>query len=147
MQINTSNLHSHLMSTEKNKQAKIAEFASELEKQLINTIKTQKPQEPKKDPEVVEFLEKLTSYGAVSYLQQLNIEKIEKLLEEKREELKKSLALDENTTPPLEGINRENALASLEDIMSAYAKELMRRMEAKEQLEDEKKSPMTLLLS
>ena len=147
MQINTLNLHSHLTSTEKNKQAKITEFASELEKQLINTIKTQKPQEPERDPAVVEFLEELTSYGAVFYLQQLNFEKIEKLLEEKREELKKSLALDENAHPPLEGPNRVNALASLEDMMSAYAKELMQRMEAKEELENRKKSPITFLLS
>jgi len=68
-------------------------------------------------------------------------------LEEKREELKKSLGLDENAIPPLEGSDRKDALASLEDMMSAYAKELMERMEAKAELEDRKKSPIAFLLS
>ncbi len=144
MQIDSLNLNIQFTSNEKNIQAKVTEFASELEKQLINTIK---PEEPKRDPAVVDFLEKLTSYGAASYLQQLNFEKIEKLLEEKREELKKSLGLDENSIPPLEGTDRKNALASLEDMMSAYAKELMERMEAKAELEERKKSPIAFLLS
>lgn len=147
MQVNSLNLQAQLTSTDKNAQAKITEFASELEKQLINTIKSKKAEEPKRDPEVVSFLEKLTSHGAVSYLQQLNLEKIEKLLEEKREELKKSLGLDENAVSPLEGVDRENALASLEEMLSAYAKELMERMEAKEELEGRKKSPLASLLS
>ena len=147
MQINSVNLNTQLTSGEKNTQAKITEFASELEKQLINTIKTQKPEEPKRDEEVVAFLEQLTSYGAVSYVQQLNLEKIEKLLEEKREQLKESLGLGEGTNPPLEGSARDNALASLEDIMSDYAKELMQRLEAKAELEDKSKSPLASLLS
>ncbi len=150
MQINSVNLNTQSFSDEKITKAKITEFASELEKQLINTIKTQKPEEPKRDEEVVAFLEQLTSQGAVSYIQQLNLEKIEKLLEEKREKLKESLGLHENANPPLEGKARENALASLEEMMSAYAKELNERMAAKSELEDNQEktnSPLSSLLS
>ncbi|WP_024954543.1 hypothetical protein [Sulfurospirillum arcachonense] len=147
MQVNNTTLTSELSIFQQNTQANITQTNNEFEKQLINAIKTQKPEEPEKDEAVETFKEQLTSQGALKYIQNFNLEKIEKLLEEKRETLKATLGLDEATQPPLEGDARDSALATLDTMMSDYAKELQERMAAQTQLENNTKSPLSSLLS
>lgn len=143
----TQQVMTQTLTTIQQTKAKTEEFATELERQLINSIKSQLPEAESVNEEVEVFREKLTSMGAVAFFQHFNMEKIEKMLEEKREELEAALGLDETTEPPLEGKERENALGALEEMMEAYAKQIKEQMAARKELEKEGSSPLQSLLA
>jgi len=103
-------------------------FSAELERQLMQTIKGQAPEKKEeKDPEVQAFKEQLTSMGAVAFFQHFNMEKIEKLLEEKRKELEAAFNVE-----ALGEKERASALVKIEELLEQYAKELQERLNAKQ---------------
>ncbi|MBE0496113.1 MAG: hypothetical protein IBX45_06855 [Campylobacterales bacterium] len=140
MKVEQNQLVQSLTPSKQDSDAKSDAFSAELERQLMQAIKGQSPVKKEEDPEVVAFKERLTSLGATAFFQQFNMEKIEKLIEEKREALKESFNVD-----GLEGKERVEALAKIEEILQEFAKELQERLAAKQELE-EKKSPLASLL-
>lgn len=117
-------------------QTSTTEFATELQRKLMEEIQTQKPQEEvQTTSDVEEFKRELTSMGALQFLQSFNFEKIEALMEKKKEELMESLGLSESTQPPLTGEALSSALKTLEEALSAYQEELMRSLKAEDALE------------
>lgn len=150
MKVEQSEYFQSLLQSKQTTQPKTDDFYAELERQTINTIKTQydakNPQEESTNPAAEAFRQELTSMGAVAFFYNFNMEKIEELIEEKKQELKASLGLDEGANPPLEGQERAQALAHLEQMLESYTKQLREQMEAKSVLEG-KKSPLDLLIS
>lgn len=145
MRVSNSEIAQTLITAAKNAQPKTDEFAAQLEKEMLNNIKSQKGDVEKEVSEVDLFKERLSNLGAVLFYQQFNLEKIEKLIEEKRKEFEKALGLDEGTIPPLEGEERVKALNILEEMLKSFMEQLKDEMEAKAQLEDNK-SPLNSLL-
>lgn len=82
------------------------------------------------DAAMAAFKEALSSKGALQFYQDYNNEKIEKMIEAKKAELTEKLGLGDDAQPPLVGQDRENALASLDQMMSDYRKELMEKLSA-----------------
>jgi len=141
MTVEESRFVQSLVNVKKNVKPKSDEFSAELERQLMQTIKSQAPAPEAEDPEITAFKEQLTSMGAAALFQHFNMEKIEKLLEEKRKELEKAFDVEN-----LGGEEKAKALASIESILQDYAKELQERLAAKRELEDQK-SPLASLLN
>lgn len=113
-----------------------AEFESELQRQLMDNLKSQNiEKEVQTDAAVEEFKRELSSMGAISFLQSFNLEKIEELMEKKKEELMESLGLSDKTQPPLSGEERTTALKTLEDLLADYKKELLEKTQAENKLE------------
>ncbi|MDD3325054.1 MAG: hypothetical protein PHN38_08070 [Sulfurospirillaceae bacterium] len=108
-------------------------FQTELQEQSVkmDTAVAKEDEKTKTTKYIDSFKDELTTLGASAFVQKLNLEKIEKLIEDKRSELVKSLGLDENTNPPLSEEDRKTALATLEKMLSEYAKELQARMQIK----------------
>lgn len=80
------------------------------------------------DQQIASFFDKVRAAGgALSYIQQLNMEKIEKLIEEKRKELEEKMGL--NAEPPLSPEKLEAAVAAIEDMLDAYKEDLLESME------------------
>lgn len=87
--------------------------------------------------EVDEFFKKMKEAGgALKYVVQSNMEKINKILEEKEKELKDKLGL--NSKPPLEG----EALKSAQDALQAAMKDATKQLmdELNERLKQDKKA-------
>lgn len=80
------------------------------------------------------FFAKLDKLGAAGYIAEMNKEKIEKLLEEKRRELEAQYGL--NAEPPLEGEALSNAMKAVADAMEDYRKQLMEQFKNKKEIED-----------
>lgn len=113
-----------------------AAFESELQRQLMDNLKSQNlEKEVQTDAAVEDFKRELSSVGALGFLQSFNLEKIEKLIEKKREELMESLGLSDKTQPPLSTQDRESALKTLEDLLADYKKELLEKAQAEDKLE------------
>ena len=113
-----------------------AAFESELQRQLMDNLKSQNlEKEVQTDAAVEDFKRELSSVGALWFLQSFNLEKIEKLIEKKREELMESLGLSDKTQPPLSTQDRESALKTLEDLLADYKKELLEKAQAEDKLE------------
>ena len=74
--------------------------------------------EEKTDPAVAKFLEELRSKGAVAFLAEFNMEKIEKKVEEFRQKLLKEM-----------GDSPEN-MAKIEELVSQFKKQLMEELQA-----------------
>lgn len=117
-------------------QTSATEFATELQRKLMEDIQTQKAQdEIQTNSDVEEFKRELTSMGALQFLQSYNFEKIEALMDKKKEELMESLGLSETTQPPLTGEALSAALDTLEEALRAYQEELMQSLHAEDTLE------------
>jgi len=113
-----------------------ADFKAELQRQLIENLQSQKKVEDvQSDAALEEFKQKLTSMGALGFLQSYNLEKIEALMEKKKAELMESLGLSESTQPPLSAQERKSALETLDDLLADYRKELLEKMQAEDKLE------------
>jgi hypothetical protein len=134
MQVNNIDSSSVLQPSSSKKRGK-NDFQNEIEKQLLSMLEKQKPEE-KSTQDVEQFRKDLKSYGALAFVQKLNLEKIEKLIEQKRESLKKDLGLDDSTQPPLEGQDRLDALETLNALLEDYVKQLQDQMQAKKELEN-----------
>lgn len=149
MIVGQSELAQSLIQTVKHVAPKTDEFSAQLEREMLNTLKTQKEEEQPKNKltleEVDAFKKRLLSMGAVAFLQHQNMEKIEKLLEEKRKELEGLLRLNEDANPPLSKEERALASMQLEEMLKDFSKELQEQMGAKTLLEKEK-SPLNSLL-
>jgi len=87
--------------------------------------------------DVEAFLSGLKEKGALAFYQDYNAEKIEKLMEEKKEELTEKLGLSDTAEPPLTGTDREEALANLQDSLDAYRKQLQEKMQAEDKLDQQ----------
>lgn len=101
--------------------------------------------EQKTDSEVEQFLKELSEKGAAAFLQKLNNEKIEKMIEKKRAELEEKYGL--NANPPLEGEAKKDAIEALNKELEEYIKELHDKLNKKAKLEKTKKLTLNDLLS
>lgn len=104
-------------------------FATELQRELIDTLKAKPTEEQTQtDASLEEFKRQLSSMGALNFLQNFNLDKIEAELEKKKAELMDSLGLSKTTEPPLSGEDRKTALSTLDKLLSDYKKELLEKM-------------------
>ncbi|NLC28088.1 MAG: hypothetical protein GX780_04870 [Campylobacteraceae bacterium] len=149
MRVEQNELTNSLIQAAKATKPKTDEFSAELERQMVNTLKTQKNEDASKSEsssfDVDAFKQQLSSMGAVVFVQHQNMEKIEKLLEDKRKELEERLGLNKDANPPLSEERRANALIELEEMLNSFAKELKEQMKAKALLE-KNESPLDSLL-
>lgn len=87
-----------------------------------------KPAEEEHDPTVQAFLDKLREKGAYVSLVEMNQEKIDKLIQERREKLGEQYGL--NCKPPLPPEEQTEIRAKIEDELQQYRKELTERFRA-----------------
>ena len=90
---------------------------------------------------VEQFKKDLEELGPLRLAFKLNIDKIKEKIEEKRAELAQLFKLAE-----LSGNEKAKTIASIEEMLEAYKKQLLEQMQAAKELEDEKqaqKSPST----
>ena len=88
---------------------------------------------------VEQFKKDLEELGPLRLAFKLNMDKIKEKIEEKRAELAKIFKLAE-----LSGDEKARTIASIEEMLEAYKKQLLEQMQAAKELEDEKqvqKSP------
>lgn len=128
------------------------EFAALLEKSTTDTNTDTNVVKGVSDADVENFLNQLTSMGASAFWLNFNLEKIQEKIDKKREELAEQLGLnktDENGESTLTPEKKKEALAQLEELLEDYVQELMKKMEARKELEDSQKSdsPLSNLLS
>jgi hypothetical protein len=139
MKVEQSSYFQSLVESKQATQPKSDDFSAQLERQLLNVLKAQvvenTPSEDAIASEVEAFKQNLTSMGATQFFYNFNMEKIEKLLEEKRDSLEKTLGLDDEALVPLQGEKRDEALKSLDTMLESYAKQLREQMEALSMLE------------
>lgn len=149
MKVEQSSYFQSLVESKQATQPKSDDFSAQLERQLLNVLKAQvvenTPSEDAIASEVEAFKQNLTSMGATQFFYNFNMEKIEKLLEEKRDSLEKTLGLDDEALVPLQGEKRDEALKSLDTMLESYAKQLREQMEALSMLESGE-SPLESLL-
>lgn len=80
------------------------------------------------DTEVASFFDRVRAAGgAMNFIQQLNMEKIEKMIEEKRRELEGKLGV--NAQPPLPPEELERVLKQIEEMLTEYKKNLLEELE------------------
>ena len=90
---------------------------------------------------VEQFKKDLEELGPLRLAFKLNMDKIKEKIEEKRAELAQLFKLAE-----LSGDEKARTIASIEEMLEAYKKQLLEQMQAAKELEDEKqaqKSPST----
>lgn len=148
MTINTDALMNQTMlnslSTNKDT-ASTTDFETELQRQLIDNLKSQQdPTETQSDADVEEFKRQLSSMGSAKYLQEQNIQKIEELLEKKKQELMDTLGLSATTQPPLSGEERKTALKTLDALLTDYKKQLMEQIQLSNKNDAEGSNSTTL---
>lgn len=136
----------------KKESSELSAFADELEKQLVSNNSTNtNPNKPEatetseSDAMVEEFKNTLGTKGALTFFQDYNNEKIEKMIEEKKAELMDKLGLGESTQPPLTGNDRTEALASLDQMLSDFRKQLMDKLNADNKLDQQNSMLNTFL--
>ncbi|MBN1838415.1 MAG: hypothetical protein JW802_00055 [Campylobacterales bacterium] len=126
-------------------------FASILESEIDVKQKSASNETPEtlasssQDEALEAFKEALRTKGALQFYQDYNFEKIEKMIEEKKAELMDKLGLGEDAQPPLVGEERVNALASLEEMLDAYRKQLQEKMQAEDELKQQTSTLTTFL--
>ncbi|QIR76550.1 hypothetical protein FA592_10075 [Sulfurospirillum diekertiae] len=129
---NLSQLFSSTQSVLKDDSASTtSSFAEEFQKQIATktTMNQSAITEPSEsDAMVEEFKKTLGSKGALTFFQDYNNEKIEKMIEEKKAELEDKLGLSADAQPPLTGNARAEALASLDQMLSDFRKQLMDKL-------------------
>ena len=91
---------------------------------------------------VEEFKNTLGKKGALTFLQDYNADKIQKILDEKKAELMDKLGLSDSAQPSLTGDARSEALSTLDQMMSDFQKQLMEKLNA-----DDKLSQQNTMLS
>lgn len=137
MQISTTNLASYSNSnitSLQNQDSSSSSFESTYKEQT--TTKSKREQEKENiQAEIKNFFDGIKKYASpLEFVIKSNLEKIKKMLDEKREELKDKFGL--NAKPPLTGEALENAQKQLTDAMEEYKKQLMKSLKAN-QLSDE----------
>lgn len=140
MTINTNSiLHAPLnkdFSLKTEAKAFSSEFESELQRQLIENLHAQKKEKDiQTDIGLEDFKRKLSSMGALGFLQSFNLEKIETLIAEKKDVLMKELGLSKDTVPPLDAEARKGAIKTLEALLDSYKKELLEKIKSEDKLE------------
>jgi len=80
------------------------------------------------DTAIAAFKEALSTKGALQFYQDYNNEKIEKLVEAKKDKLTDTLGLNDDAQSPLLGEERQNALANLDQMTSDYQKDLIAKL-------------------
>lgn len=130
----------------------VSSFAEEFHRQLAaNSNTNSNPNKPEvtetseSDAMVEEFKNALGTKGALTFFQDYNNEKIEKMIEEKKAELMDKLGLGESTQPPLTGNERTEALASLDQMLSDFRKQLMDKLNADNKLDQQNSMLNTFL--
>lgn len=123
-------------------------FAEEFQKHIatktsMNQSAITEPSES--DTMVEEFKNALGSKGALTFFQDYNNEKIEKMIEEKKAELEGKLGLSADTQPPLTGNARTEALASLDQMLSDFRKQLMDKLNADTKIDQQNSMLNTFL--
>ncbi|ARU47779.1 hypothetical protein [Sulfurospirillum diekertiae] len=123
-------------------------FAEEFQKHIatktsMNQSAITEPSES--DAMVEEFKNALGSKGALTFFQDYNNEKIEKMIEEKKAELEGKLGLSADTQPPLTGNARTEALASLDQMLSDFRKQLMDKLNADTKIDQQNSMLNTFL--
>ncbi len=87
------------------------------------------------DAQIASFFDRVRAAGgALSFIQQLNLEKIEKLIEEKRKELEEKMGL--NAEPPLPDNVRAQVIKELEALLEEYKKDLLEDMKKRSGSQD-----------
>jgi len=125
-------------------------FAEEFHRQLASISNTN-PNKPattetsESDTMVEEFKNTLGTKGALTFFQDYNNEKIEKMIEEKKAELMDKLGLGESAQPPLTGNARTEALATLDQMLSDFRKQLMDKLNAENKLDQQNSTLSTFL--
>lgn len=84
---------------------------------------------------VEQFKKDLDELGPLRLAFKLNMDKIKEKIEEKRAELAKLFKLAE-----LSGDEKARTIASIEEMLEAYKKQLLEQMQAAKELEDEKQA-------
>ena len=84
---------------------------------------------------VEQFKKDLEELGPLRLAFKLNMDKIKEKIEEKRAELAKLFKLAE-----LSGNEKAKTIASIEEMLEAYKKQLLEQMQAAKELEDEKQA-------
>ncbi|WP_263831951.1 hypothetical protein [Sulfurospirillum oryzae] len=144
----SQSLNSTLTTLKNEGTSALSSFAKELQSQLgvktnINQPEVIAPSES--DTMVEEFKNTLGTKGALTFFQDYNNEKIEKMIEEKKAELEGKLGLSADTQPPLTGNARTEALATLDQMMSDFRKQLMDKLNADTKI-DQQNSMLTTFL-
>lgn len=138
MQISSTNISNYSISNANQSQNDTSNSSSAFDAAYSEqtTTKTKREQEQENiKAEIKNFFDGIKKYGStLEYVIKSNLDKIKKLLDEKREELKDKFGL--NAKPPLTGEALENAQKQLEDAMEEYKKQLMKDLKAN-QLSDE----------
>lgn len=117
-------------------------FADTLQAQIASSMAANKNDTSSKaltqnetDTALQAFLDDLKAKGALAFYQEYNFDKIEKMIEEKKAELTEKLGLSDTAEPPLTGDERQQALSNLDDMLDAFRKQLLEKMQAQDQLE------------
>lgn len=98
----------------------------------------QKIQEPQVDFELDAFRQKLAEGGGSgSSIQRLNLEKIEKIIKEKEQELLEKYGLTEGAEPPLSGDAYAGAVKAMHEELGDFIKELMEKLAIKDGVKTE----------
>ncbi|WP_052137597.1 hypothetical protein [Campylobacter sputorum] len=105
--------------------ARIGDFDQELSKALVS--QNQKLSDDSKIGSVEEFRDRLTKYGSYAFLNILNAEKINEKIEQKRQELKELLGLNDTKNLSKDKIADLNKI--LEDSLDDYKKELLAKFQ------------------
>lgn len=137
-----------LSSIKKESSEAVSTFAEELKKQLAtktNTNPSATTEQSESDAMVEEFKNTLGTKGALTFFQDYNNEKIEKMIEEKKAELEGKLGLSAETQPPLTGDARTEALATLDQMMSDFRKQLMDKLNADSKIDQQNSMLNTFL--
>lgn len=144
-----SQLFNSTLTTLKNEDTSaLSSFAKELQSHLgvkININQPEITQPSESDTMVEEFKNTLGTKGALTFFQDYNNEKIEKMIEEKKAELMDKLGLSEGAQPPLIGNARTEALASLDQMLSDFRKQLMDKLNADTKIDQQNSMLNTFL--
>lgn len=141
-----------LTQTKNESSSALSSFAEEFHKQLAaNSNTNTNPNKPaatetsESDAMVEEFKNTLGTKGALTFFQDYNNEKIEKMIEEKKAELEGKLGLSADTQPPLTGDARAEALTSLDQMLSDFRKQLMDKLNADNKIDQQNSTLNTFL--
>jgi len=78
-------------------------------------------------------LAKIRKHGALGYLQELNQDKIEKLIDEKKKELEEKYGLNDDTLTPE---SKASKTAEMQEELDAYKKALLKELEQKRKIDE-----------
>ena len=141
-----------LTTAKKESSSALSSFAEEFHRQLAsNNTTNSNPNKPavteasESDAMVEEFKNALGTKGALTFFQDYNNDKIEKMIEEKKAELEEKLGLGESAQPPLSGNERTEALASLDQMLSDFRKQLMDKLNADSKIDQQNSMLNTFL--